>query len=91
MALSGERKGRKYVAQTCHMKPCGVLSSKQVTLHVFHTFFSELQSIFFWHQFSLSTALLDKQILFPLLKRLRKEGKKVTPQGDIGTLLQSQE
>lgn len=46
---------------------------------------------FFQHQFSLSTALLDKQILFPFLRRLTKRGKKVTPQGDIGTLLQSQE
>lgn len=46
---------------------------------------------FFQHQFSLSAALLDKQILFPLLKRLGKKGKKVTPQGDIGTFLQSQE
>lgn len=50
------------------------------TLRIFLTFFSELQCIFFPHQFSLSTALLDKQILFPLLKRLRKKrGKKWLP------------
>lgn len=91
MRLSGEMKGHKYVAQTCHMKPCGVLFSKKVYFACLPYILLRASERFFQRQFSLSTALLDKQILFPLLKRLRKKGKKVTPQGDIATLLQSQE
>lgn len=65
--------------------------SKQVYFARLPYILLKVSEHFFQHQFSFSTALLEKQILFPLLRRLRQKGKKVTPQGDIGTLLQSQE